>query len=669
VEPAPADMSMAFPMSFGKVKEEKKADPNAHKNTARPQKGLTIAAIGKKGGVAFGPRLMDSVVAAGAGRRADKTAEKEAEAARAEQARAAAVAAAEAEAANAAQRRPDADSDQEDLVDEHMSLPLSHEVIIAAHDKAVTAMSFDPKCARMVTGGMDGAVKFYDFGGMTEAKEPFRVIEPADGHMVQAISFNPTGGCLLVCCSDSIARIYDRDGSSKPIQMTVKGDMYVRDMQHTKGHTQMITGGMWNPIAKEKWITCSLDGTMRIWDINATPVGMDQVLPSVHVLKTLDRRNVCVGGAAGRAGGLHPRCCAYSAGDSSCIVGGCTDGSVQLFKEKARYLRPDTILREAHTAAVTDVAFIKRGTQSQHMVTRGMDDQMKVWDLRMLSDKKGPLKVFSDLPCGHEKAGICVSPDGRYIAAGTPFEKTAASGNAVVRVFDATSYKQVRTLDFGKRSGLRFAWPQELNQLVVGTTTGEVSMLYNPSTSRKGALHFVGRKAKVKASHELEDASQAPIFNMTDPEEIKKFYSTGHGNMQKIRRQEARQAQKTLTPIKPPSKDGAAGTSDGMAFAAMVLKAGAKQLHLNNASGQEKDSQKALLAYQEKAEKDPILIGRAYKDSQPQQLLDWSVDESEGDKRMALNMKGDFCRKCGQKVCRCVDYSVWGRDPKKPRTS
>merc|ERR1712039_874543 len=128
---------------------------------------------------------------------------------------------------------------------------------------------------------------------------------------------------------------------------------------------------------------------------------------------------------------------------------------------------------------------------------------------------------------------------------------------------------------------------------------------------------------------------------------------------QKIRRQEARQAQKTMTPIRPPEMESAAAqSSDTMAFAALVLKHGAKQLNLQKTSGQEPDAQKALLAYSDKVDKNPSLVDHAYAKTQPQKILDWSVEESEGDKRMSANLKGDFCRKCGQKVCRCVDYSI-----------
>lgn len=87
----------------------------------------------------------------------------------------------------------------------------------------------------------------------------------------------------------------------------------------------------------------------------ADPVGMDQQLPCIHVLKTVDKRNVCVGGGSGkplgcitnaiwhafqcelgvcfsvhswfrqlhRQGGLFPTCCTYSPTDAKKIVAGC----------------------------------------------------------------------------------------------------------------------------------------------------------------------------------------------------------------------------------------------------------------------------------------------------------------------------------------------------------
>jgi len=551
-------------------------------------------------------------------------------------------------------------------------IPVSHEVSIAAHEKAVTALSFDPRGSRMVTGSMDGCLKFYDFAGMNEEKQAFRCFEPVDGHMVQAVAFSTRGSIVLAVCSDSHARIYDRDGSSKPVQSTVKGDMYVRDMTHTKGHTQMLTSGVWHPLHQEQWLTSSLDGTLRLWDLNATPIGMDQVLPSMHVLKILDKRNVCIGGASGRTGGLHPTCCVLSPTDGKKIVGGCSDGSLQLFFEKARYQKPDKILRTAHTASVTDAAFIREGSQTNFLVSRSLDNTMKVWDLRMFSDQKGPVKSIDGLPHEHEKIGLCTSPDGKYLVTGTAPQR-GAMGDASVLVYDTKDFSLKRNLPLGKKAAIRFFWHQELNQLIVGMSSGEVVMWYNPTISVKGALHFVGKRTKSRSLSMVEDPGMGPIFNMTDRDDIKKFYDTGSGNMQRIRRIEARQAQKTIKPYQPPTHEAGSATAKGaenLAFAAAVYKSGAQRLGLRSASGAEPDSQKALLAYASKADGDQHLFQRAYKTTQPAKLLDWSVEKSEGDKRMEEAMKGDFCRKCGQKICRCTDYSIYGQAAnKKPRTA
>lgn len=541
-------------------------------------------------------------------------------------------------------------------------LPVSHEVSIPAHEKAVLALGLDPKGSRMATGCMGGMLNLFDFNGMSEEKKAFRSLEPLEGHHIQAISFSITGGCILVVSSDSHARIYDRDGSSQLIQSTVNGDMYVRDMQHTKGHTQMLTHGIWHPFRQEEWLTSSLDGTLRLWDINAQPVGMDQQLPSIHVLKCVDPRGVCLGGAAGRTGGLHPTCCAYSPVSAKYRVAGCSDGSVQVFLEKPRYQKPDIVLRKAHTDVVTDVSFIKQGGVDNVMVTRSLDDTMKLWDCRMLSDAKGPLKSFTDLHAGHEKAGVCASPDGKYLCVGTAAQRNAI-GKAALCIYDLSTLKQVRCLNFGARSPVRVAWPADLNQLVVSTTSGEIVMLYSPTHSDKGALHFVGKHARRKDTHQVEGTTAPQIFMMTDREDIQKFYSTGHGNMSRIRAGEARHSQKTLTPARPPQQDGAlAASREACDFQAAVLKAGAKRLGFNSARGTEQDSQRALLAQDAKIGKSDSLMGSAYLKNQAP--LDWSVEESEGDQRMQLAQGGDFCRKCGQKVCRCVDYSAYGINKK-----
>merc|ERR1712061_162149 len=148
-------------------------------------------------------------------------------------------------------------------------------------------------------------------------------------------------------------------------------------------------------------------------------------------------------------------------------------------------------------------------------------------------------------------------------------------------------------------------------------------MMYSPFSAKKGALHFIGKRAKKVASHELEGAAPGLIFNMTDRDDIKKFYAQGHGNMKQMRRGEARHSQKTFKPDLPPGveKGTMKPQSDSMAFAALALKNGAKVLNLNSTrDGTAGDAQKVLLSYNEKIAKKGSLIGSAYDKTQPKNL-------------------------------------------------
>lgn len=59
-------------------------------------------------------------------------------------------------------------------------------------------------------------------------------------------------------------RFYDRDG--RLLGECIRGDMYIRDMKNTKGHITSCTGGCWHPTDRLTAITCSEDGTVRVWD-------------------------------------------------------------------------------------------------------------------------------------------------------------------------------------------------------------------------------------------------------------------------------------------------------------------------------------------------------------------------------------------------------------------
>lgn len=49
-------------------------------------------------------------------------------------------------------------------------------------------------------------------------------------------------------------------------------------MANTKGHVAAILDGKWHPTDRRYFLTASLDGSLRFWDLESKPVGVDQHL-------------------------------------------------------------------------------------------------------------------------------------------------------------------------------------------------------------------------------------------------------------------------------------------------------------------------------------------------------------------------------------------------------
>jgi hypothetical protein len=63
------------------------------------------------------------------------------------------------------------------------------------------------------------------------------------------------------------------------------------------------------------------------------------------------------------------------------------------------------------------------------------------------------------------------------------------------------------------------------------------------------------------------------------------------------------------------------------------------------------DPQKALLKYAEDAEKNPEFVTRAYKDTQPKPIFDYTTPDIEEQK--LLSSIKEICPNCGLKICKC----------------
>ncbi|KAF4675437.1 WD repeat-containing protein 70 [Perkinsus chesapeaki] len=537
-------------------------------------------------------------------------------------------------------------------------IPDTHEICLdlcPESHKSLTALSMDPKGSRMVTGGTDGVVRFWDLNGINAMDpKPFREFTPQEGYPINCVRFSNSGGQVLVLPADARCRIHDRNGTSTPVQQTIKGDQYIRDLQHTKGHTATITDGHWHPMDPSKWITSSLDCTIRIWDINTPGTGMDMWIPCIHTLKCVDKRGIC-GGRGGVENQLFVNSCAYKPYDGGFIVAGCSDGSLQLFNERKRqvdsfvtgesceslqYGEADMIARTAHTDVVTSVKVLEDG---QRMLSRSLDGTMKMWDCRKLRAST-PVRTWENLPCTDEHTDITISPDESMALTGT------SDGRVVAFDMHSESGEPLKEYTFRTQSAVRTLWHPILQQIIVACSDGNAYFLYDRYQSIHGALLFAQHSAPKKKELEEQYMPQK-VYNYDEMvQRGGQFRETRSGKLRRVRDADKRRdknrrermgipdpdEQHKIKPAAPPPES----TSEPAMFA--------NKLGIEKEKYIDEDPQKALLAVDTK--KGDSFVSQAYARTQPQNILDYSDVKSAGDRLLS---KKRYCPKCGVKMCTC----------------
>ncbi|KAI9911888.1 hypothetical protein PsorP6_008951 [Peronosclerospora sorghi] len=487
----------------------------------------------------------------------------------------------------------DDDGAQDDVALRY-GLPKSHEVALKSHVKGLACISVDAPGARVATGSTDYRVKLWDFAGMARHVRPFREIEVEEGYPLVAVSYSPSGNRLLAVTGSSQPKVLTREGVEE--MQFAKGDMYVVDMANTNGHTHTATGGQWHPKAREQMITSSLDGTVRLWNLDGKQTFNKLINTSVFKFK--DRR--------GRRCGVTT--CRFSL-DGGLIAAATMDGQVQCIDPRKAYAGAAICIRDAHADGGGDlgVSSIRFAPDGKFMASRSCsDDTIKIWDLR---NTKQSIRVFHGIEGVFGTCNLAYNHNGTAIAAGTCVQKGKGLKGQVL-VLDVHTpglVDPVARIDMNEdESAVCVEWHHGINQLFVGSSTGTCRVLYDPRQSTKGVMLSATKKLKVRASDsgvridgagKIYTPNALPMFRDDTLSSRKRKY-------EKVRADPKR----SRAPEKPITGPGMGGKISGSTTFTQYFMSS----HIKS-SFREEDPREAILKYAKEAETDPQFLGVAYK--------------------------------------------------------
>lgn len=509
----------------------------------------------------------------------------------------------------------DDDSDDDEDDDDEDEFPVSHEMVLKTHERAVTALTLDPSGGRLVTGSTDCTLKFHDFSSMTPTTiRAFKSVDPSDTkgaanpetHPVHQVQFHPTSANhLLVATALPQAKIMTRDG--EVTAEFVKGDMYLRDMHNTKGHISEVTAATWHPTDRNVCVTASTDSTIRIWDINNSRSQREVI---VHKSKAA--------GSGGRSRMTAVAWCSPLHGDNDLLLAAAYDGTLTMWSGKS-FSRPSAEIRQAHTPE-TWTSGLAVSPDGRTVVTRGGDDTIKTWDTRKF---KQPIMTVEHKSTSmqYSATNIIFSPSGANILTG--------SGTGHLHILNPGTLRSELVTPITPNSTLiTVQWHEKLNQIITGSANAETHVLYSPSTSTNGAKAVMLRAPKKRhvddnpnfttdLSHGVPgDAVIMPGDSVPSTASFASRHPTIGVTASGRSKDPRRPHQPAATPFARNNPDE---------------EYVRQQIPLS--SLRDEDPREALLKYADKAKNDPLFTN-AWKETQPKTIYaDLSDEEEEPDKK------------------------------------
>ncbi|VDB84497.1 unnamed protein product [Peniophora sp. CBMAI 1063] len=494
---------------------------------------------------------------------------------------------------------PEYDPDDDDDMgpqpgDDLPQFPITHELTLKDHNKVVSALALDPSGARVLSGSHDYDCKLWDFGGMDARGKPFKTWEPSGSYYIHDLKYAPDGHRFLVISGTTQPKMYDRDGEE--LATFIKGDMYIRDMKNTAGHVAELSSCAWHPREPNTFITGSADSTVRIWDTENK-----RKQKTVIVVKSKER------GARTKVAAV-----AYSP-DGSLIAAACVDGALHLWKTNSNFVRPDSTVEGGH-ARGTETGSICFSVDGSTLLSRGGpgDDTIKLWDVSKGKLVKKPIAVRANVVSLYPTTNAIFSPDNRFVVAGAGAEVKGGKGRLLFLRREDLAVEQELELE---ATPVVVQWHARINQLVVGLTNGQISVLYSAATSINGAKLLANKGPARKITIEdMSDALAAPTI--LTPHALPMFrdgedgIARGTKRRREKERADPRKSRRPEMPVTGPGRGGRVGASATQHVVQNLVRD----------TTRDEDPREALLKYAEQGERDPQWTA-AWKQNQPKPVF------------------------------------------------
>ena len=149
----------------------------------------------------------------------------------------------------------------------------------------------------------------------------------------------------------------------------------------------------------------------------------------------------------------------------------------------------------------------------KRLATRGMDDTLKLWDIR---NTKHPFQEWKDLINLSSKTNITFSPDEKLVLTGTSVRKGFGHGQLITG--DVLTGEIINQSPICEESVITVFWHPTINQIIVGSADTHIRVLYDPKLSQRGITTSLVKLEKRKAIDSVTITNK-PIYNPSQYED------------------------------------------------------------------------------------------------------------------------------------------------------